>query len=754
MAINPERFLKAKRFDQAMDFDDVNDKVKHKPSAVAEALNSDPAALDALAQGIADDPTASATLAAGVSEALATDPGATEGIATGIAGSPEALASISEGIAQDAVAINNIADGIAGDETAIAAIADALPDAEDEAKGLVALNQGTTPATDATNDTDALTASGFNALANDATDNAIQQSVKAIAEKSFVNGAPETNSAGGDMRLFEATANGTNYTGFKAPDLLGENIVYTLPPSDGKLNQALRTDGAGKLYWGYDAQINDIGIPGTLGFGVGIAPVVPSGMYPLLGTNERASSEFGNYQNADRSIVVWIPAFYLRRAHADNPTFPTYGVNSVDIKSLNSFKDEATANSQGYYLHRAFVNAGANQPGFFRDKYDCSLNGTVASSIQGVQPMVSGPAAGQIGFAGATANGQAPTNNYAGAVAAAKSRGAKWFPESVYIADALSTLSEAHAQAATSATHCAWWSAGTTNFPKGNNNSALKDVNDLTVTFTSAGNATYPAFALAGSGAPFAKTTHNGQACGVSDVAGNIYKINPGLTCVATSKTITGATQTNPVRLRIVAHGHTTGQPVLVVSMLGMTQLNNRIFTVTTVDADHVDLDGVDGALFPAWTSGGTAVTGKFYALKSSVDIAALQGGASTATDFWGPASIAANYEEVQINLRTDYPNNSIDQRYGNAGNQVFAWNKPEERLQSMLGMPTLGGVSPVGTAEMGNDYFYQYFRDQLCVTSRGAWANGSFAGSRFRGLGNTRTNANISVGFAACRYL
>lgn len=500
--------------------------------------------------------------------------------------------------------------------------------------------------------------------------------------------------------------------------------------------------------------VNDIGTPGAMGFGVGICPEPKSYYTPMADTIDRLQPTYGNYINEDGSVMDWVPAHWKRRGHPDNPTFPIYGSRSIDIKAFAAYPDEVTANADGYYLDRSFINGGQIQPGIWRDKYDCSQNGNVASSIKGAQPMVSGPVAGQVGFTGCTANGQAPANNYGGAVAAAKSRGSAWFPEPPWVANMLADISEAQAQAATSATNCAWWSPGHTNFPKGNNSNTLKDANDLSVTFTSAGNATYPAFALAGSGSPFGKTTHNGQDNGISDVAGNIYKINPGLTCVAVSKAITGATQTSPVRLRIVAHGHATGQPVLVVSMLGMTQLNNRIFTVTVADADHVDLDGVDGTAFPAWTGGGAAVTGKFYALKTSVDIAALQGGASTATDFWGPASIAANYDEISINLRTDYPNNSIAQRYGNAGNAVFAWDTPEARLQSMLGMPTAGGVSPAGTAEMGNDYFYQYFRDQLCVVSRGSWADGSVAGSRFRSLYNPRTNAGIFVGFAACRYL
>jgi hypothetical protein len=416
--------------------------------------------------------------------------------------------------------------------------------------------------------------------------------------------------------------------------------------------------------------------------------------------------------------------------------------------------NEALANASGYYLHRAFVNAGANQLGFFRDKYDCSLDGTVAKSRAVRPPMVSGPAAGQVGFSGATANGQTPANNYGGAVAAAKSRGNEWLPESVFMADALTRLSEAHAQAATSTTHCAWWSAGTTNFPKGNNNNALRDTNDSSVLYISAGVETLPAFALTGSATPFAKTTHNGQACGVADVNGNIYKINPGMTCVAINKTITGITQANPAQVTAVGHGFTTGEVVFVTGIVGMTQLNNRNYKVTVVNADAITLDGVNSTALPAWVSGGTISSGKFYAIKPSVNIATLTGGASLSTDFWGPASIAANYDEVPVNIFTEYPNNQTLQRFGNAGSQVFGWGTATERLQSMLGTPAAGGFGATGSALMGNDRYQVEYRTDICVLSRGSWNNGSYAGVRDRFLNGTRGSANNSVGFAASRYL
>jgi len=50
-----------------------------------------------------------------------------------------------------------------------------------------------------------------------------------------------------ELRFLELAANGTNYTGFKAPDSLAGNIMYTLPSVDGSSGQALTTNGSGIL---------------------------------------------------------------------------------------------------------------------------------------------------------------------------------------------------------------------------------------------------------------------------------------------------------------------------------------------------------------------------------------------------------------------------------------------------------------------------------------------------------------------------
>lgn len=269
------------------------------------------------------------------------------------------------------------------------------------------------------------------------------------------------------------------------------------------------------------AAINNIGIPGQQGFGAGICPSLPAGFSALAGTNDPASDNYGNYQYSDGSIMVWVPAFYYRIAHSKNPTYAGYTVNSVDVKSYAAFANVAAANAAGYAMHRSFYDGGAIKTGFFVDKYQASNNGGVASSIKIGNPLSSNSVHNP--FSGL--NGS-PANAYHGAIVAAKTRGADFFCSSRFIFAALALLSLAHAQASTSTTYCAWYHA-TNNFPKGNNNNALRDSNDTEVVYISDG---YSNCGKTGSAHPFSRTTHNGQNCGIADLNGNMWEITPGLT--------------------------------------------------------------------------------------------------------------------------------------------------------------------------------------------------------------------------------
>jgi hypothetical protein len=276
---------------------------------------------------------------------------------------------------------------------------------------------------------------------------------------------------------------------------------------------------------------SDIGTPGQPGFGQGICPNPPAGMFELSGTRDPYSDNYGNYRFQDGSVMVWVPAFYYRIGSLSNATYAAYGSNSVDIKGFNAFDTVAAANAAGYALHRAFYDGGSVQAGFFVDKYLASNNGGVASSVKNGLPLSSSSVHNPF----SSLNG-APANFYYGAIAAAKTRGANFFPASLFINKALAMLSLAHAQASTSTAYCAWYDvSGVTSFPKGCNNNALGDANDGTLTFVSGGNATYPAASKTGSASALAKTTHNGQNCGVVDLNGCMWEICLGLTSDGTN---------------------------------------------------------------------------------------------------------------------------------------------------------------------------------------------------------------------------
>jgi hypothetical protein len=62
---------------------------------------------------------------------------------------------------------------------------------------------------------------------------------------------PFGTSAGntGEFRWLELAANGTNYTGFKSPDNLNTDIIYTLPSSAGSADYVLTYQNSGVLQW-------------------------------------------------------------------------------------------------------------------------------------------------------------------------------------------------------------------------------------------------------------------------------------------------------------------------------------------------------------------------------------------------------------------------------------------------------------------------------------------------------------------------
>lgn len=73
------------------------------------------------------------------------------------------------------------------------------------------------------------------------------------------------------------------------------------------------------------------------------------------------------------------------------------------------------------------------------------------------------------------------------------------------------------------------------------------------------------------------------------------------------AKTVTGATQANPVVITSAAHGYSLGDEVLIESVVGMTELNDRWFVVGNTTTNTFELSAEDGTDYTAYSSGGTA---------------------------------------------------------------------------------------------------------------------------------------------------
>lgn len=510
--------------------------------------------------------------------------------------------------------------------------------------------------------------------------------------------------------------------------------------------------------------INCIGVAGQPGFGIGICPpqLLPDGMIPLDDYDNPMSDNYGNYQYKDGSIVCWIPRFYYKiTSGGGDPSTP------IDIKGIDTYANEVLANAAGYAIHRAFIDGGMEQQGFFYDKYMCSKNawgtGYIASSIKNGLPL--SIAADHNPITDLTA---CSVNQYHEAVTAAHARdginGAVnastiWHVASRFQWSALAMLSLAHAQASTSATWCAWYDA-TYNYPKGCNNNALKDYDEVSngagvgddLLYTSDG---YSNCGKTGSGVPFAKSTHNGQNCGVADLNGLMYDINIGMTCIASTMAITGASQANPCVITVAdTSALTTGDWIMITSVVGMTQLNDKMYQITVDDGTHISLS-VDSSGYTAYGSAGTITYGKWYAANESTAMKTFTSGDSGATDHWGATGIAALMTEMTMSAMPFKNGSVFDQRYGSSTNQVLdEATSGDGWILTGLGLPQdSSAIDTTGTNQFGKDYFYQYVRNQLCVLSGGHWGGTSYAGVWSVVWYNTRTYSSFSVGFRCACY-
>lgn len=266
---------------------------------------------------------------------------------------------------------------------------------------------------------------------------------------------------------------------------------------------ALAASAVKNLNEGTDIEedVYQIGIAGELGFGQATCPehLIPDGWRGLEGHDNIISKNYGNYIDTNGSILVYVPKHYYK-----------IDGNSVSISHNKK---------SGHVIDRTFINAGIEKSGTFVYKYGGSNSGGIFSSKQGLVPLSTSASNNPI-----SSLSNAPANNMGGIYKAVKTAGDKYHPTSVFEFTMLARLALAHGKAAQNQSACAFIDIDP-KMPKGCNNNALADTNDSSVVFATSG---YSNCALTGSGSPFAKTTHNGQDCGIADLNGNMWELASG----------------------------------------------------------------------------------------------------------------------------------------------------------------------------------------------------------------------------------
>ncbi len=149
---------------------------------------------------------------------------------------------------------------------------------------------------------------------------------------------------------------------------------------------------------------------------------------------------------------------------------------------------------------------------------------------------------------------------------------------------------------------------------------------------------------------------------------------------------ITAATQASPVNITAASHGFTTGDPVYITGVAGMTEINDRSFIITVTGANNFLLDNEDGTDGRPAGTGGTAeysVTPTFtadmngtYAVQLIVNDGAFDSTASAVfiTADYFPNSKPGADQTVTVSNLVSFDGSSSDDDDGDAIT-AYSWS-------------------------------------------------------------------------------
>lgn len=124
---------------------------------------------------------------------------------------------------------------------------------------------------------------------------------------------------------------------------------------------------------------------------------------------------------------------------------------------------------------------------------------------------------------------------------------------------------------------------------------------------------------------------------------------------------ITAATKANPCQITSAGHGLLSGDSIVISGIVGMTQLNALVFTITYVDVDNFTLNGINSSAYGTYTSGGTwataitranpaVVTNKSHGLGNGqwIRLTLFSGMTQVNTNVYKTANVTTNTFELQ----------------------------------------------------------------------------------------------------------
>ncbi len=171
---------------------------------------------------------------------------------------------------------------------------------------------------------------------------------------------------------------------------------------------------------------------------------------------------------------------------------------------------------------------------------------------------------------------------------------------------------------------------------------------------------------------------------------------------------ISAITQANPaVVTTLTDHGLVNGDQIHITGVVGMTELNDRDFVITVVDAGEFSLGSEDSTGHTVYVSGGgvfPVVTNKTLALGTLGARSALN--IKLAEDILTPLEISTPYTRDDGNLTLEFTIQAADVR---GAAQVFSSNFASGTypLQAVPSAPIPGPTRLVASFTNGNDTFF-----------------------------------------------